>query len=174
MGIIHTIIMSAHTFGVALFLTLGVAQAFQRGHTAAFLPSSTVFKSRTLPTPVCRHQESCSIGASNIHMGMTDKEGKRLPFWNYNEVTRSPYGFSENGEIWNSRLAMLSFVYLFIQEAIMGEGVIQSVQKGNVPIGTIIFGVLISAFSVVYAIMAAREDADPAVKWENPYEVDEK
>ena len=56
----------------------------------------------------------------------------------------------------------------------MGEGVIQSVQKGNVPIGTIIFGVLISAFSVVYAIMAAREDADPAVKWENPYEVDEK
>jgi hypothetical protein len=39
--------------------------------------------------------------------------------WNTNE-NRPPFGFATNAEVWNGRVSMVSFVYLFIQEAIFG------------------------------------------------------
>ena len=35
-------------------------------------------------------------------------------------VGARPKGFAENGEVWNGRVAMMSFVFLMVQEAIFG------------------------------------------------------
>ncbi|GAX25052.1 hypothetical protein FisN_10Lh248 [Fistulifera solaris] len=51
--------------------------------------------------------------------------------WNVNEPGKSPFGFDKNAELWNGRIAQISFVWIFLQEWIQGKGVLQSIVEGD-------------------------------------------
>eukprot|EP00617_Octactis_speculum_P013667 CAMPEP_0185768186 /NCGR_PEP_ID=MMETSP1174-20130828/48094_1 /TAXON_ID=35687 /ORGANISM="Dictyocha speculum, Strain CCMP1381" /LENGTH=150 /DNA_ID=CAMNT_0028452769 /DNA_START=24 /DNA_END=476 /DNA_ORIENTATION=+ len=58
-------------------------------------------------------------------------------YWNSNEG-RSPWGFNPNAEVWNSRVSMMAFVWLTLQEIICGP-MIKAYQSGNPGFGNIFF-----------------------------------
>ena len=49
-------------------------------------------------------------------------------------VGARPKGFAENGEVWNGRVAMMSFVFLMVQEAIFGPVMAQDKPFGSLVI----------------------------------------
>ena len=69
--------------------------------------------------------------------------------WNTNE-NRPPFGFATNAEVWNGRVAMMSFVYLFIQELIFGP-----VLKAHEGIGGILNTVVSLGFVLSLAAVTA-------------------
>ena len=74
--------------------------------------------------------------------------------WNTNE-NRPPFGFATNAEVWNGRVAMMSFVFLFIQELFFGP-----ILKPHDGIG----GILNTGFTVAFVLSLA---AVTAAIWTN-------
>merc|ERR1712070_984662 len=64
-------------------------------------------------------------------------EKKEKFYWNTNEG-RSPWGFNPNAEVWNSRVSMMAFVWLTLQEIICGP-MIKACTSGNPGFGHIFF-----------------------------------
>lgn len=58
--------------------------------------------------------------------------------WNINEQ-RGPFGFADNAEVWNGRVAMMSFFWLFIQEAFFGPITQPSSWEGLSFFGNVVF-----------------------------------
>lgn len=60
-----------------------------------------------------------------------EEEGKGMERrWNFNEG-QSPFGFKKNAEIWNGRIAQISFMVVLILEAVTGKGAIQGIKDGD-------------------------------------------
>eukprot|EP00614_Pseudopedinella_elastica_P014942 CAMPEP_0172583888 /NCGR_PEP_ID=MMETSP1068-20121228/3428_1 /TAXON_ID=35684 /ORGANISM="Pseudopedinella elastica, Strain CCMP716" /LENGTH=146 /DNA_ID=CAMNT_0013377847 /DNA_START=83 /DNA_END=523 /DNA_ORIENTATION=+ len=75
--------------------------------------------------------------------------------WNIN-ANRSPFGFAENAEVWNSRVAMMSFVYLFIQEAIFGPILKSGQSMGSLAMS----GAFVVGWAGVTALIFANQEND--------------
>ena len=68
-----------------------------------------------------------SAAAAPLRMGAGDfnESGMRKFRWNLN-TGREPWGFALNAEVWNGRMAMMGFTICFIQEIVMGKGVLEA------------------------------------------------
>jgi hypothetical protein len=71
--------------------------------------------------------------------------------WNFNLEDRSPFGFRKNAEIWNGRVAQVSFLWVFLQELIQGKGMLQGIKDGDLP-NTVAVG----SFSVLLGLLGTR------------------
>mmetsp|Transcript_24625 Transcript_24625/g.79599 ORF Transcript_24625/g.79599 Transcript_24625/m.79599 type:complete len:164 (-) Transcript_24625:76-567(-) len=65
-----------------------------------------------------------------IYREYDQETGMRKFGWNLN-YSREPWGIAINAEVWNSRVAMVAFVWVVLQELIQGEGVITKFQKAQ-------------------------------------------
>jgi len=78
--------------------------------------------------PSCHLTSNNAITPTTSAVTTTSLEMGRQ--WNFNKG-RSPWGLKKNAEIWNGRIAQLSFTVVLLQEAITGKGVIQAWQAGD-------------------------------------------
>ena len=78
--------------------------------------------------------------------------------WNYN-IGRAPWGFALNAEIWNGRVAMVSFFWVLIQEAVTGKGTVIALLEGGSPVPAAVAGVFfVGLFALVGIIASSKND----------------
>lgn len=82
-----------------------------------------------------------------VYSDVDPETGKPLFRWNLN-AGRQPWGIATNGEVWNGRVAMISFVWIVLQELITGDGVITVWQQSK-PLEDMIFPIANIALFVI-------------------------
>ena len=109
--------MMNRTVALLLLVAVGVSQAFVSPSNAVGAPTTTPKQTNRLTTVSTSPQPLSSTALSERQ-------------WNFNGG-RSLWGLKKNAEIWNGRVAQMAFVFVLLQEAISGKGVIQSLQDGD-------------------------------------------
>lgn len=97
-----------------------------------------------------------------------DDEGKRIFRWTYEQGYKTPFGWNYTAEIWNSRLAMIGFVYVLIMELVEGKGVITQMQTATsweelllpviLPAAVYFAGVLAVTFKILAVTIDEAQD----------------
>lgn len=102
------------------------------GHQSRRRSIATCYDRNSLAKDFRRYgkEKSHRQRVSNLSAASTDqsRSSQKIPLrqWNLNRQG-SPFGFDLNAEVWNGRVAMISFMWVLIQELISGKGILPSI-----------------------------------------------
>mmetsp|Transcript_27326 Transcript_27326/g.54554 ORF Transcript_27326/g.54554 Transcript_27326/m.54554 type:complete len:157 (-) Transcript_27326:54-524(-) len=147
-----------------MLLTLVLAAALQLSYGFIPLPTPNgrvVGSESTTSGIVCRSSSPTALCGvlDDVSSFASDQIAKPDRTWNFNNG-RSPWGFKDNAEVWNGRVAQVAFVWVLLQEAIFGKGVVQGIQDGDwgAYIGAGTFGVSVLVLTGWLALKGDESD----------------
>lgn len=103
-----------------MLLTLVLAAALQLSYGFIPLPTPNgrvVGSESTTSGIVCRSSSPTALCGilDDVSSFASDQIAKPDRTWNFNNG-RSPWGFKDNAEVWNGRVAQVAFVWVLLQE----------------------------------------------------------